>query len=184
MGGGTPRWVRADAARNLELLLTTGARMLAEDPAASIAAIAAAAGVDRRTVYRRFTAREELLAAVYQARLDAIEAAIEAARLPRRRCRSPCTGTWRRSSGSTASGRSTCAACAPSPPSASAAASSSPASTRSSGARTDEGLLRADLPAGWVYRLLIDLLHLASHEAMSPLRPPTCSSEPCCPASA
>ena len=73
--------MRADAARNLELLLTTGARMLAEDPATSIAAIAAEAGVDRRTVYRRFTSREELLAAVYQARLDAIEVAIEAARL-------------------------------------------------------------------------------------------------------
>ncbi|WP_410572313.1 TetR/AcrR family transcriptional regulator [Amycolatopsis sp. cmx-4-61] len=73
--------MRADAARNLELLLTTGARMLAEDPATSIAAIAAEAGVDRRTVYRRFTGREELLAAVYQARLAAIEAAIEAARL-------------------------------------------------------------------------------------------------------
>ncbi|WP_206791286.1 TetR/AcrR family transcriptional regulator [Amycolatopsis sp. MtRt-6] len=72
--------MRADAARNLELLLTTGARMLAEDPAASIAAIAAEAGLDRRTVYRRFTSREELLSAVYQARLDAIEAAIDAAR--------------------------------------------------------------------------------------------------------
>ncbi|MBE1495290.1 AcrR family transcriptional regulator [Amycolatopsis lexingtonensis] len=73
--------MRADAARNLELLLTTGARMLADDPATSIAAIAAEAGVDRRTVYRRFTGREELLAAVYEARLDAIEAAIETARL-------------------------------------------------------------------------------------------------------
>ncbi|MEV7097248.1 helix-turn-helix domain-containing protein [Amycolatopsis sp. NPDC051045] len=73
--------MRADAARNLELLLTTGARMLADDPATSIAAIAAEAGVDRRTVYRRFAGRDELLAAVYQARLDAIEAAIETARL-------------------------------------------------------------------------------------------------------
>lgn len=73
--------MRADAKRNLELVLTTGARMLAEDPSASIAAIAAEAGVDRRTVYRRFASRDELLAAVYEARLDAIEAAIEAARL-------------------------------------------------------------------------------------------------------
>lgn len=72
--------MRADAARNLELVLTTGARMLADDPATSVAAIAAEAGVDRRTVYRRFAGREELLTAVYQARLDAIESAIEAAR--------------------------------------------------------------------------------------------------------
>ncbi|MDQ0380507.1 TetR/AcrR family transcriptional regulator [Amycolatopsis thermophila] len=73
--------MRADAARNLELVLTTGARMLAEDPAASMGAIAAEAGVDRRTVYRRFASREELLAAVYRARLDAIEAAMDTARL-------------------------------------------------------------------------------------------------------
>ncbi|MFJ2960231.1 TetR/AcrR family transcriptional regulator [Streptomyces sp. NPDC087270] len=55
--------------------------MLATDPGASIAAIAAEAGVDRRTVYRRFTSREELLAAIYESRLEAIEQAIEAARL-------------------------------------------------------------------------------------------------------
>jgi len=72
--------VRADAARNLALVLITGARMLAEDPSASVAAIAAEAGVDRRTVYRRFAGREELLAAVYQARLDGIEEAIRGAR--------------------------------------------------------------------------------------------------------
>ncbi|MEU5847842.1 TetR/AcrR family transcriptional regulator [Saccharopolyspora shandongensis] len=73
--------MRADAARNLEAVLTTGARMLAADPAASISAIAAEAGVDRRTVYRRFASREELLAAIYEARLEAIEQAISDARL-------------------------------------------------------------------------------------------------------
>jgi AcrR family transcriptional regulator len=73
--------MRADAARNLESVLRAGARLLADDPSVSIAAIAAAAGVDRRTVYRRFASREELLAAVYQARYDAVERAIEAARL-------------------------------------------------------------------------------------------------------
>ncbi|XVV15437.1 TetR/AcrR family transcriptional regulator [Actinoplanes sp. CA-131856] len=73
--------MRADAARNLETVLTTGARMLAADPAASVSAIAAEAGVDRRTVYRRFATREDLLQAIYVARLDAIERAMTAARL-------------------------------------------------------------------------------------------------------
>ncbi|HEY3904221.1 MAG TPA: TetR family transcriptional regulator [Streptosporangiaceae bacterium] len=73
--------MRSDAARNLQLVLRAGARLLAEDPSASIAAIAAAAHVDRRTVYRQFTSREELLAAVHSARYDAVERAIDAARL-------------------------------------------------------------------------------------------------------
>lgn len=72
--------VRADAARNVEAVLTTGARMLAADPGASIASIAAEAGVDRRTVYRRFASREELEAAIFEARLEAIGKAIEDAR--------------------------------------------------------------------------------------------------------
>ncbi|MFF7209278.1 TetR/AcrR family transcriptional regulator [Streptomyces sp. NPDC008238] len=55
--------------------------MLAADPGASIAAVAAEAGVDRRTVYRRFSSRDELLAAVHEARLTAVEHAIEDARL-------------------------------------------------------------------------------------------------------
>ena len=73
--------VRADAVRNLEAVLTTGARMLAADPGASIASIAAEAGVDRRTVYRRFDSREQLLEAIYEARLEAIGRAIDDARL-------------------------------------------------------------------------------------------------------
>lgn len=73
--------MRADAARNLEAVLTTGARMLAADPTASIASIATEAGVDRRTVYRRFASREELLATIYESRLEAVEQAISDARL-------------------------------------------------------------------------------------------------------
>jgi AcrR family transcriptional regulator len=73
--------MRADAARNIDKVLRTGARLLAQDPTTTIAAIAAAAEVDRRTVYRRFDSRETLLAAVYEARLDAVGEAIAAARL-------------------------------------------------------------------------------------------------------
>jgi AcrR family transcriptional regulator len=73
--------VRADAARNLEAVLQTGARLLAADPGASVAAIAEAAGVDRRTVYRRFPNRDALLCAVFQAKLSALDEVIEQSRL-------------------------------------------------------------------------------------------------------
>ncbi|MFF1650998.1 TetR family transcriptional regulator [Streptomyces sp. NPDC058240] len=73
--------MRADAARNLDAVLQTGARLLAQDPGTSIAAIAVAAGVDRRTVYRRFRTREALMAAVHTAKLDACEQVLAQARL-------------------------------------------------------------------------------------------------------
>jgi AcrR family transcriptional regulator len=73
--------MRADATRNLNAVLRTGARLLAEDPSTSIAAIASAAGVDRATVHRRFTTREALLSAVFQAKLDSAELVLDQARL-------------------------------------------------------------------------------------------------------
>jgi AcrR family transcriptional regulator len=73
--------MRADAIRNLDKVLATGARLLARDPTTTIAKIAAEAGVDRATVYRRFDSRDALLAAIYQARYDAVEQAIDEARL-------------------------------------------------------------------------------------------------------
>ena len=73
--------MRADAARNIDAVLRTGARLLAADPATSIATIAAQAGIDRRTVYRRFATREALVAAVFAAKLDSAERVLDAARL-------------------------------------------------------------------------------------------------------
>ncbi len=57
---------RADALRNEERILDAAARLLDHSPDASVSDIAAAAGVSRSTLYRRFADRRELLA-----RLDA-----------------------------------------------------------------------------------------------------------------
>jgi AcrR family transcriptional regulator len=156
--------VRADAARNLELVLTTGARMLAEDPGVSIAAIAAEAGVDRRTVYRRFASREELLAAVYQARLDAVREAIDAARL---REAPVAVALHRYVEGIIAVNRTW-------PVELSRMRAEETIRERRGRMieeveeflrrATDEGLLRSGLPDGWVSALLRRLMHLASHE--------------------
>ncbi|HEY1967359.1 MAG TPA: TetR family transcriptional regulator [Pseudonocardia sp.] len=73
--------MRADAARNLDAVLQTGARLLAEDPSTSMGVIAVQAGVDRRTVYRRFECREALLDAVFCAKLTALDKVYADARL-------------------------------------------------------------------------------------------------------
>ena len=73
--------MRSDAARNLDAVLQTGARLLADDPGATVASIATEAGVDRRTVYRRFASRDELVVAVVMAKLDAIAGVLDGARL-------------------------------------------------------------------------------------------------------
>jgi AcrR family transcriptional regulator len=73
--------MRADAIRNLDAVLQTGARLLAQDPGTSMATIAAEAGVDRRTVYRRFACREALLAAVFRTKLDAVDEVFDDSRL-------------------------------------------------------------------------------------------------------
>ncbi|MEV7548367.1 helix-turn-helix domain-containing protein [Amycolatopsis sp. NPDC089917] len=158
--------MRADAARNLEAVLTTGARMLAGDPSASIGAIAAEAGVDRRTVYRRFASREDLLAAIYDSRLTAVEEVVRAARFTETAVPValhryaegivevnrawPVELTRMRAEPSIQDRRSRLAA---------------EVDTFLQRA-TEEGFLRSDIPEGWASRLLIQLLHLASREDM------------------
>jgi AcrR family transcriptional regulator len=56
---------RGDAYRNDEHILRTAARVLADDPNASIQRIADEAGVVRMTVYRRFRNRDALRRAIF-----------------------------------------------------------------------------------------------------------------------
>jgi AcrR family transcriptional regulator len=73
--------LRADAARNVRRILETATRVLAENPSAGMAEIAAAADVARATLYRHFPTREELVATIRTQAFDDFEAAVAAARL-------------------------------------------------------------------------------------------------------
>jgi AcrR family transcriptional regulator len=149
--------MRADAERNIELLLSIGARLIAEDPTASIAAIAAAAGLDRRTVYRRFSSRDDLLAAINDARYDAVEAVIAAARL---REAPVALALHRYVEGVVAVNRTW-------PVDVNSIRDETVAARRRRlmdevdqflDRATTEGLLRPDLPTGWVAKLLPQLM--------------------------
>ncbi|MFI9503744.1 TetR/AcrR family transcriptional regulator [Nocardia sp. NPDC052566] len=64
---GRRRGPRADARHNDEHILSVGARVLAEDPNATIQRIADEAGLTRMTIYRRYRNRDALRAAIYDA---------------------------------------------------------------------------------------------------------------------
>ena len=55
---------RSDARRNRERIVEAARRLVAQSPAATLADVAAAAGVSRSTLYRHFPGRGELMAAV------------------------------------------------------------------------------------------------------------------------
>ncbi|NUR28165.1 MAG: TetR/AcrR family transcriptional regulator [Catenulispora sp.] len=72
--------LRADAARNRELLLDGAIALFAErGPDAPLEDVAAAAGVGIATLYRRFPTREDLLLAVAERKMDAYEEVLRAA---------------------------------------------------------------------------------------------------------
>jgi AcrR family transcriptional regulator len=71
----SPRPLRADAARNRELLLAAAADEFAEHGLdASVADIARRAGVAKGTVFRHFATKDDLLAAIVLDRIDALNA--------------------------------------------------------------------------------------------------------------
>jgi TetR/AcrR family transcriptional regulator, mexCD-oprJ operon repressor len=70
---------RATAARNVQAILDAAEALLEEGEAASIAAVAARAGVSRVTVYAHFATREALLEAVVERAVHRATTAFDAA---------------------------------------------------------------------------------------------------------
>ena len=62
---------RADALRNRERILDAAERLFEQSPSATLADVAAAAGVARSTLHRRFASRDDLLAALRERPQDA-----------------------------------------------------------------------------------------------------------------
>jgi AcrR family transcriptional regulator len=76
----TTTHLRADAQRNLELILEAARAVFAEDGLdASVADVAERAGVGTATIFRRFPVKDDLVAAVLEQELGAVAARAEAA---------------------------------------------------------------------------------------------------------
>ena len=71
-----PSQLRADARRNIALILDAAESCLARDPDASMSDIAAAAGLGRVTIYGHFPSRGALVEAVVHRVLEAANAAL------------------------------------------------------------------------------------------------------------
>jgi AcrR family transcriptional regulator len=81
----TPTALRADAARNLELILEAAEAAFAEKGhEACVADIATRAGVGQATIFRRFETKDDLIAAVFARKIDQIVLGAEAAARKRR----------------------------------------------------------------------------------------------------
>ncbi|GAA4430060.1 TetR/AcrR family transcriptional regulator [Georgenia halophila] len=71
------RALRSDSTRNREKILVAALRALADDPNATMAAIARAAGVGRMTLYGHFETRHALVAALFARTVAEADAALE-----------------------------------------------------------------------------------------------------------
>jgi len=91
--GKAPRAMRADAQRNRNAILAAAREMFEEEGVlASLDGIAVRAGIGNATLYRNFPTRDDLLAAVMEANVEAI--LLEAAALSRSRSPREALAGW------------------------------------------------------------------------------------------
>jgi TetR/AcrR family transcriptional regulator, mexCD-oprJ operon repressor len=158
---------RAIAERNLEAILDAAERLLQAGAQASIAAVAAEAGVSRVTVYAHFATREDLLEAVAERAVRGASAALERAEPasgpPGEALERLIAASWRELDRHDALVRAT--------------AQQLPAEARRRSHETyldaigrlvergrREGAFRKDLPAGWLVTCLHALVHAAADD--------------------
>ncbi|MET9063871.1 TetR/AcrR family transcriptional regulator [Streptosporangium sandarakinum] len=77
MGETAARSLRADAERSVRAILEAAEKLLAEEPGASMEQIAAAAGVARTTIHRRFANRQALIEALASSAARQLAQAVE-----------------------------------------------------------------------------------------------------------
>lgn len=68
---------RTAAARNRAYIIDAARELFAEDPHATLTAVAARAGVGAGTLYRHFPTRDDLILAAYQGEIDALAASVD-----------------------------------------------------------------------------------------------------------
>lgn len=160
--------LRADARRNVELILEAGQRCLARNPGASVGDIAAEAGLGRVTIYGHFKSRPVLVEAIARRALSRTNEALESLDLggdPRDALGRLVDATWRLTR---MTGGLVVAAERTLPPSIVAEVHTGPLTQRVEDLFTAgqaAGAFRDDLPLAWLVTTLHALLHNAIHEA-------------------
>jgi AcrR family transcriptional regulator len=162
--------LRADARRNVELILDAGQRCLARNPDASVGDIAAEAGLGRVTIYGHFKSRPVLVEAIARRALSRANEALERVDLggdPRDALGRLVDATWEVTR---TSGGLVVAADRALPASLVTEAHTGPLTRRVEDLFTAgqvAGAFRDDLPLSWLITTLHALLHNAVHEVES-----------------
>ena len=165
-GGGAARQRRADARRNIAAILDAALDCLSRDPQASIADIAAAAGVGRVTLYGHFASRAELIDAAFGQAIRQADEVLDAVDLtgdPRDALARLVDSSWRimdRLRGALEAGQREL------PPGRIRAHHDQPMNRVAAlvGRGRRDGVFRSDLPAEWMVALFYSVMHGAAAE--------------------